>query len=225
MDAREVIKIGMSAERMLVVPPERTVGHFVPHMPMVYATPMMILEMEMAAGDAISAQSAAGLGHRRHRGRYSASGRDPGRRAGAHDREGDRGGTPGDPVRGRSLRRHPPHRRGPSCPRAGRCRELHQAPRHELTVLRPHPAWQEHREAMRLEGWSCRTRGVPRSTAFEESPWHETPRETRDEERSITSRVPGSAGSPPPPRASAAAAGRPVPSARRARRRWCRRAR
>src|SRR5258708_11614840 len=54
MDARDIIKIGMSAERTLVVPPERTVGHFVPHMPMVYATPMMILEMEMAAGDAIN---------------------------------------------------------------------------------------------------------------------------------------------------------------------------
>src|SRR5258708_8221133 len=54
MDARDIIKIGMSAERKLVVPPERTVGHFVPHMPMVYATPMMILEMEMAAGDAIN---------------------------------------------------------------------------------------------------------------------------------------------------------------------------
>ena len=54
MDARDIIKVGMSAERMLVVPPERTVGHFVPGMPMVYATPMMILEMEMASGDAIN---------------------------------------------------------------------------------------------------------------------------------------------------------------------------
>jgi predicted thioesterase len=53
MDAREFIKIGMSAERTLVVPVERTVGHFVPGMPMVYATPMMILEMEMASDDAI----------------------------------------------------------------------------------------------------------------------------------------------------------------------------
>ncbi len=53
MDARDFLKIGMSAERTLVVPPERTVGHFVPGMPMVYATPMMILEMEMASGDAI----------------------------------------------------------------------------------------------------------------------------------------------------------------------------
>jgi predicted thioesterase len=53
MDARDIIKVGMSAERTLIVPPERTVGHFVPHMPMVYATPMMILEMEMTSGDAI----------------------------------------------------------------------------------------------------------------------------------------------------------------------------
>jgi len=53
MDARDFLKIGMSAERTLVVPAERTVGHFVPGMPMVYATPMMILEMEMASSDAI----------------------------------------------------------------------------------------------------------------------------------------------------------------------------
>jgi fluoroacetyl-CoA thioesterase len=60
MDAREIIKVGMSAERTLVVPPERTVGHFVSHMPMVYATPMMILEMEMASADAIAAVLAPG---------------------------------------------------------------------------------------------------------------------------------------------------------------------
>jgi predicted thioesterase len=53
MDARDVIKVGMSAERSLIVPPERTVGHFVKGMPMVYATPMMILEMELASADAI----------------------------------------------------------------------------------------------------------------------------------------------------------------------------
>ena len=56
MDAREVITTGMSAERTLVVPVERTVGHFVPGMPLVYATPMMILEMELASGDAIRGQ-------------------------------------------------------------------------------------------------------------------------------------------------------------------------
>src|ERR1700761_4686864 len=55
MDARDSIKIGMSAERSLIVPPDRTVGHFVQGMPMVYATPMMILEMEMASADAIAA--------------------------------------------------------------------------------------------------------------------------------------------------------------------------
>jgi fluoroacetyl-CoA thioesterase len=55
MDARNVIAIGMSAERTLVVPPERTVGHILKGMPMVFATPMMILEMELASGDAIAA--------------------------------------------------------------------------------------------------------------------------------------------------------------------------
>src|SRR6202158_3196392 len=60
MDAREIIKVGMSAERTLVVPPERTVGHFVPGMPMVFATPMMILEMEMTSGDAINTYLEAG---------------------------------------------------------------------------------------------------------------------------------------------------------------------
>jgi len=54
MDAREFIKVGMSAERTLVVPPERTVRHFVPSMPPVYATPMMIMEMEMTSADAIN---------------------------------------------------------------------------------------------------------------------------------------------------------------------------
>ncbi|WP_291863245.1 thioesterase family protein [Bradyrhizobium sp.] len=53
MDARDIIKVGFSAERTLVVPPEQTVGHFVRGMPMVYATPMMILEMELTSGDAI----------------------------------------------------------------------------------------------------------------------------------------------------------------------------
>src|ERR1700687_3139507 len=60
MDAREITTAGMSAERTLVVPPERTVGHFVPGMPMVFATPMMILEMEMTSGDAINTYLEAG---------------------------------------------------------------------------------------------------------------------------------------------------------------------
>ena len=53
MDARDVIKIGMSAERTLVVPADQTVGHFVAGMPMVFATPMMILQMELTSSDAI----------------------------------------------------------------------------------------------------------------------------------------------------------------------------
>jgi fluoroacetyl-CoA thioesterase len=60
MDAREVIQIGMSAERMLVVPSEQTVGHFVAGMPMVFATPMMILQMELTSGDAIRDHLAPG---------------------------------------------------------------------------------------------------------------------------------------------------------------------
>ena len=54
MDARDAIKTGMNAERSLIVPIERTVGHFVKGMPMVFATPMMILEMELASADAIN---------------------------------------------------------------------------------------------------------------------------------------------------------------------------
>src|SRR5262249_38364524 len=54
MDARDIIKIGMSAERTLVVPPEQAVGHLLPGMPMVFATPMMILQMELASGQAVN---------------------------------------------------------------------------------------------------------------------------------------------------------------------------
>src|SRR3989440_5740174 len=60
MDARDHIRIGMSAVRALVVPRERTVGHLLAGMPMVFATPMMILEMEMTSGDAINKYLAAG---------------------------------------------------------------------------------------------------------------------------------------------------------------------
>jgi fluoroacetyl-CoA thioesterase len=56
VDARDVITVGMSAERTLVVPPEHTVGHFVPGMPMVFSTPMMILEMELASDDVTKAR-------------------------------------------------------------------------------------------------------------------------------------------------------------------------
>src|SRR5262249_6846295 len=60
MDARDIITIGMSAERTLVVPVEQTVGHILAGMPFVFATPMMILQMELTSGDAIRAKLAPG---------------------------------------------------------------------------------------------------------------------------------------------------------------------
>jgi fluoroacetyl-CoA thioesterase len=60
MDARDVVTIGMSAERTLLVPPEQTVGHLLKGMPMVFATPMMILQMELTSGDAIRHRLAPG---------------------------------------------------------------------------------------------------------------------------------------------------------------------
>jgi predicted thioesterase len=55
MDARDIIKVGMSAERILTVTPERTVRHVIPTMPAVFGTPMMIMEMELTSADAIAA--------------------------------------------------------------------------------------------------------------------------------------------------------------------------
>ena len=55
MDAREIIKVGMSAERTLNVTLDLTVRHVIPTMPAVFATPMMIMEMEITSGDAINA--------------------------------------------------------------------------------------------------------------------------------------------------------------------------
>jgi len=55
MDALDNVRIGMTAEKTVVVASEMTVGHFVANMPQVYATPMMILHMEMASGAAIAA--------------------------------------------------------------------------------------------------------------------------------------------------------------------------
>jgi predicted thioesterase len=47
------VTIGMMAEKSVVVTPEMTVAHLVAGMPRVYATPMMILHMEMASGSAV----------------------------------------------------------------------------------------------------------------------------------------------------------------------------
>jgi fluoroacetyl-CoA thioesterase len=61
MNALENVTIGMTAEKTVTVTPEMTIGHFVTGMPQVYATPMMILHMEMASGSAIAAHLPAGF--------------------------------------------------------------------------------------------------------------------------------------------------------------------
>ena len=55
------IKLGMTAEKTVTVTPEMTIGHFVAQMPLVYATPMMILHMEMAAGASIASHLPEGF--------------------------------------------------------------------------------------------------------------------------------------------------------------------
>jgi fluoroacetyl-CoA thioesterase len=61
MNTLENITIGMSAEKTVTVTSEMTVGHFVTNMPQVYATPMMILHMEMASGSAIASHLPEGF--------------------------------------------------------------------------------------------------------------------------------------------------------------------
>jgi fluoroacetyl-CoA thioesterase len=55
------IRLGITAEKTVTVTPEMTVGHFVANMPQVYATPMMILHMEMAAGSSIASHLTEGF--------------------------------------------------------------------------------------------------------------------------------------------------------------------
>jgi fluoroacetyl-CoA thioesterase len=61
MNALENVTIGMTAEQVVTVTSEMTIGHFVAQMPQVYATPMMILHMEMAAGSAIASHLPEGF--------------------------------------------------------------------------------------------------------------------------------------------------------------------
>ena len=61
MDALNNVTIGMTAEKIVTVTSEMTVGHFVANMPQVYATPMMILHMEMASGFAIASHLPKGF--------------------------------------------------------------------------------------------------------------------------------------------------------------------
>jgi predicted thioesterase len=53
MNPLEKVTLGMTAEKLVTITSEMTVGHVVPGMPAVYGTPMMILHMEMAAGSAV----------------------------------------------------------------------------------------------------------------------------------------------------------------------------
>jgi fluoroacetyl-CoA thioesterase len=53
MGVLDAVAVGQSFEERLVVSDEMTVAHFVPGMPKVYATPMMILAMETASAAAI----------------------------------------------------------------------------------------------------------------------------------------------------------------------------
>jgi predicted thioesterase len=61
MDALNDVTTGMTAEKTIIVTSEMTVGHFVADMPPVYATPMMILHMEMASGSAIASHLPTGF--------------------------------------------------------------------------------------------------------------------------------------------------------------------
>ena len=61
MGALDNVTIGMTAEKTVTVSSAMTVGHFVAGMPEVYATPMMILHMEMASGSAIASHLPEGF--------------------------------------------------------------------------------------------------------------------------------------------------------------------
>src|ERR1700722_9736731 len=61
MNSISKLTLGMTAAKTVIVTPEMTVGHFVAHMPQVYATAMMILHMEMAAGAWIASRLPEGF--------------------------------------------------------------------------------------------------------------------------------------------------------------------
>ena len=61
MNLVDKLTVGLSAELRLIVAKEMTIGHFVADMPLVYATPIMILHMEMAAGSAIASLLPSGF--------------------------------------------------------------------------------------------------------------------------------------------------------------------
>lgn len=61
MDRLDNVTIGMTAEKSVTVTAEMTIGHFVADMPQVYATPVMILHMELASGAAIKSHLPKGF--------------------------------------------------------------------------------------------------------------------------------------------------------------------
>ena len=61
MDRLDNVTIGMTAEKSVTVTAEMTIGHFVADMPQVYATPVMILHMELASGAAIASHLPKGF--------------------------------------------------------------------------------------------------------------------------------------------------------------------
>jgi fluoroacetyl-CoA thioesterase len=61
MGALANVTIGMTAKKIVTVSYAMTVGHFVADMPQIYATPMMILHMEMASGSAIASHLPEGF--------------------------------------------------------------------------------------------------------------------------------------------------------------------
>jgi len=61
MSALDNSIIDLVAEMRLIVTRGMTIGHFIPGIPYVYATPMMVLHMEMAAGSAIESRLPTGF--------------------------------------------------------------------------------------------------------------------------------------------------------------------
>jgi fluoroacetyl-CoA thioesterase len=61
MNLLDNVTIGMVAEHTVTVTSEMTISHFVANMPQVYATPMMVLHMEMAAGSSIASRLPEGF--------------------------------------------------------------------------------------------------------------------------------------------------------------------
>ncbi len=55
MGALDRVKVGIIGEKIVTVTRDMTVQHFLPTMPAVYATPMLILHMETASAESIAA--------------------------------------------------------------------------------------------------------------------------------------------------------------------------